>query len=43
MKLRLVDHTIDEWCHIRAAQARALGCSEEFVAWLVDDLRRRYR
>jgi hypothetical protein len=42
MKLRLIHHTLDEWCEIRCAQAAALGCSQEFCIRLNLDLRARY-
>ena len=42
VKLSLAHHTIDEWCEVRAAQARSLGCSESYVRRLVADLQTRF-
>jgi hypothetical protein len=41
-KLRLVHYDIESWIEERLAQARGLGCSEEYIKRLAADLRLRY-
>ena len=42
MRLVLTAHSIDEWCVVRAQQARRLGCSNAYVRRLIADLRASY-